>query len=100
MDKSNVINLIDVTYAVDSFGQQIPQETERQVFCDIASVSGSEWFEAGRAGIKPEYKATMFAFDYNGEETAVFDGVRYSIYRTYLGKNESIELYLERKVGV
>lgn len=28
------------------------------------------------------------------------NGGKYGIYRTYLGKNETIELYLERKSGV
>ena len=42
----------------------------------------------------------MFAPDYNGETIAELNGVRYSVYRTYLGKNETIELYLERKAGV
>lgn len=42
----------------------------------------------------------MFAYDYAGETLAELDGVRYGIYRTYLGKNETIELYLERKAGV
>ena len=41
----------------------------------------------------------MFAPDYEGEELAEIDGVRYGVYRTYLGSNESIELYLERKTG-
>lgn len=100
MDKSRVLTLIGVTYAADSIGQLIPQETRRDVFCDLSSVSASEWFEAGRAGLNAEHRATMFVHDYAGEELAELDGVRYGIYRTYLGRNETIELYLERKAGV
>ena len=100
MDKSRVLTLIKTTYTVDSIGQQVPQETRRNVFCNISSISASEFFDAGRAGLKPEYRATMFAPDYEREEIAELDGVQYGVYRTYLGRNETIELYLERKAGV
>ena len=100
MDKSRVLTLIKTTYTVDSIGQQVPQETRRNVICNISSVSASEFFDAGRAGLKPEYRATMFAPDYEREEIVELDGVQYGVYRTYLGRNETIELYLERKAGV
>lgn len=100
LDKSRVLTLISVSYHPDEIGQQVPTEKRRDVFCNLSSVSASEWFEAGRAGMNAEHRATMFAYDYNGEEIAELDGVRYGIYRTYLGRNESIELYLERKAGV
>ena len=45
-------------------------------------------------------KVTMFAPDYQGEQIAVVDGVRYGVYRTYRAKNETLELYLERKAGI
>lgn len=100
MDKSRVLTLIGVTYTPDALGQLVPQETRREVFCNLSSVSASEWFEAGRAGLNAEHRAAMFAYDYAGEAIAELDGVRYGIYRTYLGRNETIELYLERKAGV
>lgn len=100
VDRSKILTLIGVTYTADSIGQQIPKETPREVYCGVSSVSASEWFKAGRAGLKPEYRVTMFASDYQGEQIAELDGVRYGIYRTYLGGNETIELYLERKAGV
>lgn len=100
MDRSKVLTLIGITYTADSIGQQVPKETRRDVFCNLSSVSASEWFDAGRAGLNAEHRATMFAYDYKGETIAELDGVRYGVYRTYLGKNETIELYLERKAGV
>lgn len=100
MDKSRVLILISVQHKVDDIGQQVPQETYREVFCNITGVSADEWFNAGKAGLRAEYRATMFLYDYHGEELAELDGVRYGIYRTYVGRNETIELYLERKAGV
>lgn len=100
MDKSRVLTLIGVFYAPDAIGQLVPEEIRREVFCNLSSVSASEWFEAGRAGLKAEYRATIFAPDYGGETIAELDGVRYGIYRTYVGRDEALELYLERKAGV
>ena len=74
MDRSNVMQLITKTYTEDAIAQRIPAETTRNVFCSIASVSASEWFEAGRAGMQAALKVTMFAPDYQGEQIAVVDG--------------------------
>lgn len=99
MSKSNVMNLISVRYDQDENAIHIPKETKKEVFCEVKSVSGNEWASAGSQGLKAEYKVTVFAYDYQGEEIAELDGVRYGIYRTYLANNEDIELYLERKSG-
>lgn len=100
MDRSNVVNLIAVTYAVDSIGQRVANETSRTVYCDIRNVSRSEWKDAGEMGFKPQYQITMFAPDYEGEEIAEINGTRYGVYRTYHGRNDTIELYLEEKAGI
>ena len=100
MDRSRVLTLIGVTYTTDSIGQRVPQEAPRDVFCNVTSISASEWFDGGRVGLNPELRAILFAPDYAGEEICELDGVRYGIYRTYLGHSETIELYLERKTGV
>lgn len=100
MDRSKVLTLFSQSYTQDDIGQQMPVETRKDVFCNITSVSASEFFEAGQAGFKPEFRATMFVYDYSGESIAELEGVRYSVYRTYLGRNETIELYLERKAGI
>lgn len=100
MDRSNVLTLVAVTYTTDSIGQKIPHESTRNVFCNVASISQAEWYSGGQAGLKPEYKATVFAPDYNDEGIAILDGKRYAIYRTYRKADETLELYLERKVGV
>lgn len=100
MDKSNTINLIAKSYKADAIGQRVPQESSREVFCSVFSVSGAEFLDAGRSGIRAAYKITMYAPDYAGEEIAELDGTRFAVYRTYLAKNEQIELYLEKKAGV
>lgn len=99
MDRSEVVTLVKFTYAVDSIGQRIPQESRRNVFCQVSSVTASEFFEAGRAGLQAQLRISIFAPEYEGETTVEYNGKRYGVYRTYLAKDESLELYLERKVG-
>lgn len=110
MDRSNVAYLIGATYTVDSIGQRTKTESYKKVYCNIRSVSGSEWFAGGQNGINPQYQVTMFKYDYNGElevniggsivNNVLTGGQRYAVYRTYEGRNDNIELYLERKAGV
>lgn len=100
MDRSSVVTLIGRTYTVDEIGQRVSEEHPREVFAAVDSVSRDEWAEAGRVGLKAEYRVTMFAPDYEGEALAELDGVRYGVYRTYQGRDETVELYLERKGGV
>lgn len=100
MDRSNVLDLLVPTFAEDSIGQKIPTVKKRTIFCDVTSVSRSEWFEAGRNGIKPEYRFVVNRYDYNGETECEFEGNRYGIYRTFAGRNDDLELYVEKKAGV
>ncbi len=99
MDRSDVINLIAVTTARDECGVMRKTETSKQVFCRVDSVTASEFFEGGRNGLNPEYRMTMFRHDYDGEPIVEYNGQRYSVYRTYIGRDDTIELYVERKGG-
>lgn len=137
MDRSSVLTLINKSYTTDELGQRVPVEVKRSVYCDLRTVSRTEWATAGQLGLNAELVAEMFASDYQGEQIAEIatalastessylltaDGqqlldanrqllreagdtiagsvVRYGIYRTYVRADETIELYLERKVGV
>ena len=99
MDRSAVCSLISKTHVSDVYGVMRPQETSREVYCNVQSVSASEFFQGGLNGLKPEYRFTMFKYDYNGEEIVEYNGVRYTIYRTYEGRNDTIELYAEKRKG-
>lgn len=71
----------------------------KTVFCNVNSVSRNEFFEAGRNGLNPEFVFTMFFGDYEGEHTLIYNGLAYAVYRTYHGRNDTIELYVQRKGG-
>ena len=99
MDRSNVIKLISSTKTQDENGVWRETLSRRQVFCDVSSVTASEFFEGGRNGLNPEFRMTIFAGDYQGETMLEFNGKTYAIYRTYIDRNDNLELYVERKGG-
>lgn len=100
MDRSDVIKLIPVTVQEDAYGVEKPTEgTPRQVMCQVLSVTRTEFFDGGRNGLNPEYEFDVFFGDYDGERLVEYNGKRYSVYRTYHGRNDIIELYVERKGG-
>ena len=73
---------------------------EQEVWCKVASVSGKEIATMGQNTIKPALKVTLWAEEYNDQETVEIDGLLYGVYRTYRPGQDEIELYLERKGGV
>ena len=99
MDRSSQITLIAETKTQDANGVWEISTSSRTVFCQVDSVTRSEFFEGGRNGLNPEYRFTMFFGDYEGERTVEYNGKYYGIYRTYLGRTDTIELYAERKGG-
>lgn len=99
MDRSAKITLLASTYVQDKYGVWTETMSSRDVYCQVDSVTRSEFFEGGRNGLNPEFRFTMFFGDYNGEQTVVYNGNTYSVYRTYHAKTDTIELYVERKGG-
>lgn len=100
MDRSDVITLVAETITQDSLLQDVVNEAPRDVFCDVRSIDGNEFLRAGQMGIKPRYRVTMFKYDYAGETTVIYKDQRYDVYRTYEGRNDEIDLYLETKAGI
>ena len=100
MDRSEVLTLVSVTYTMDEFNQQIPQETTKDIFCQVDSIGRDEWYEAGRDDLNTQFKFTVLRYEYSGEPIVIYKGERYAVYRTYAVKGEGLELYAESKVGV
>lgn len=99
MDRSDVIDLIAVTQTQDEFGVWRTTEKARQIYCQVDSVTASEFFEGGRNGLNPEFRFRVFNADYEGEPIIEYNKQRYSVYRTYLRRDDTLELYVERKGG-
>ena len=99
MDRSNIVTLLKATYAQDANGIWQETLTSKDVFCQVDSVTRNEFFEAGRNGLNPEFRVTMFFYDYDGERLLRYDEKTYSVYRTYHSRTDIIELYVERTGG-
>lgn len=95
-----VLDLVAITQTVDAQGVDRDAERSRRIYCRVDSITRQEFFEAGRAGLNPEWRFTVFAGDYKGERTLSYEGQRYGIYRTYrVPGTDYMELYAERKGG-
>lgn len=99
MDRSDTIHLIREVYAPDEAGVERPVRESREVYAQVDSVTRAEFFDAGRSGLNPEFRFTMFAGDYAGETMVKYAGKTYAVYRTFLGRNDTIELYVQREGG-
>lgn len=99
MDRSDVIKLISISRTQDNYGQWTETESSTQVYCQVDSITQSEFYEGGRNGLNPELRFTVFFADYNNEPIVEYKSQRYAIYRTYLRRNDMLELYCERKGG-
>lgn len=99
MDRSTVISLIELTRTQDEYGVWRESETSTDVFAQVLSVTQKEFYEGGRNGLNPELKFEVFYADYSDQPIIEYNDNRYSVYRTYLKKNDILELYVERKGG-
>lgn len=100
MDRSEVITLVSYPRTQDANGVwRDAAPVQRAVYCQVDSVTRTEFFEGGRNGLNPEYRFTMFFAEYNGERTVIYNGVAYSVYRVYHARTDVLELYVERRAG-
>ncbi len=93
------IGLVSEAYSKDEYGIDEVTESVKEVFARVDSISAREFFSAGQNNIKPDFKMIVNADEYGGEKIVTYSGQRYSVYRTYQSLENSLELYVERKVG-
>ena len=95
---TDVITLVTQNVTTDDYGIEEVTETERTIFCEVDSITQSEFYSAANTELNPEYKFTIFFGDYANEEVVIYNGNRYAIYRTFR-TGDDLELYAERKIG-
>ena len=102
MERLVDITLVKTSYMKDAIGQQVKTDgATRTLVCTLYSISRQEWQAAAQAGLNPECMAFLRdGADYEGEDIAEIDSVRYGVYRTYMTDDGGIELYLRKNVGV
>lgn len=91
--------LITITSRDDEYGVPQKVETSRKVYGYYDSLTATEIFDGGGAGLNPELRFTMVELDYRGETILARGDKRYGVYRTYCPGNGKVELYCERKGG-
>ena len=94
-----MIKLVGVAKEQDEYGVWRETTTKRTVFCNVQSVTRAEFFDAGRNGLNPQFVFTMFYADYCNEPMVEYNGETYAVYRTYLRRDDTLEVYVERKGG-
>lgn len=87
------------TTTVDDIGQYSSPPTEVNVIAQIRDITQSEFSSAGMVGFKPAKEFRVRSWEYCGERLVEYDGVIYSIYRTYLAPDGRMELYTEERTG-
>ena len=95
---ADVLKLIAQAITIDKYGREVATETKKQVYCEVHSISQTEFYAASNTELNPEYRFNVFFGDYDGEDICEYNGQRYAIYRTYRS-GDIIELYAERKIG-
>lgn len=84
----------------DDLGQEEETETySRQVFCKKKSVPQNEFFQAGLNDIKASIILIVHTLEYQGEESVMYGGKVYRIYRSYEREDGRTELYGEVRAG-
>lgn len=95
-----VIKLIKKSITADELGYPVTTETARETFCRVESVTRSEYFQAGKAGLAPAHVFSVAAVEYEGEDELEYEGQRFGIYRTFRNGLDNMELYTEYKSGI
>lgn len=95
------IDLITITTEKDYLNQVVEKlRTSATVMAEIDSVTKSEFYEAGRLGFQPDFRATIYDFEYTDEPIVKWNGKLYSVYRTYyINGADRVELYCTERGG-
>lgn len=95
------IDLITITTEKDDLNQVVEKlRTSTTVWAEIDSVTQSEFYEAGRLGFQPDFRATIYDFEYTDEPIVKWNGKLYSVYRTYyINGADRVELYCTERGG-
>lgn len=90
----------DTNLILVSVGSSADEDVRTAVFAEVDPVGRDEYETAGQQGMKAEYKFTVWAAEYDGQEEVEYNGRRLSIYRTYGARSDDkIELYAAERAG-
>lgn len=95
---NSMLTLICLTIGTDEYGNVTGAEEKRtDVLCAPLSVTRTEFYSAAQAGLNPTNVFEINGFEYGGESLIEFEGVKYSVIRSYQTDYETVQLTCERK---
>lgn len=81
---------------LDADGYTIAEETRRDVFCRLASIGQTEFYQAQATDLRPELKFILKDYlDYAGEYLCIYDDEWYKVLRTYRAGQE-LEIVVQK----
>ena len=90
---ADVANLISQAYTVNSIGDSVPTETERQVYVEVKSIGLKRKIDAAATGLNIEFKLILSDIaEYNDEKLVEYKGVRYNVKNVFIADDQSVEL--------
>ncbi len=96
---TDVIELIAETKTPDDDGFDVIVETPREVFCNFQNgVARGEFYEGMKAGMRPTATVEVWEDDYQNEELCEYDGIRFSVIRTYPSGCGTLVLILQKVI--
>lgn len=95
---NSILTLISLTVGTDEYGNITGAEEKRtDILCAPLSVTRTEFYSAAQAGLAPTHVFEINGFEYNGECLVEFNGIKYSVIRSYQTDYETVQLTCERK---
>lgn len=98
------LTLLSTTITYDDIGNPVETPNNIDIFCDVKSISKTEFYNAAANGLKPEYIFVVHPYEYNGETYVLFSEnestkQRYKVIKTYKVNMEELELTCEKVAG-
>lgn len=91
---------MDAEIKLVSVGETSDDDVITSVYATVDPVGRDEFNAAGQMGMKAEYKFTIWAAEYDGQDEVEYNGKRLSIYRTYgARRDDKMELYVAERAG-
>ena len=91
---------MDAEIKLVSVGETSDDDVITSVYATVDPVGRDEFNAAGQMGMKAEYKFTIWAAEYDGQDEVEYNDKRLSIYRTYgARRDDKMELYVAERAG-
>lgn len=101
MEYTEILYLIKQNKKYDDIGNLvINSEEKRKIYAKKKIVGSKEFYNAVAVGIKPTCELQIKAINYQNEEEAIYNNIRYSIIRIMPVSKTDIVIILGTKQGV